>query len=134
MSNTFEALVVAAFGRHLEVRDSSGQRHAARPFGRKLSLVCGDHVRCERDPGNQELHIVELLARSNALQRSNARGGSEAVVANISLLVTVLAPLPQPDPFMIDRYLAAAASGGSGMHRSGASEVAASASLPATSR
>jgi ribosome biogenesis GTPase len=110
MSDSFEALVVASFGRHLQVRDDRGQRHNARPFGRKLSLVCGDRVRCERNAQNQELHVVATLPRRNALQRSNARGGAEAVVANISLLVIVLAPRPAPDPFMVDRYLAAAAS------------------------
>lgn len=110
MAESLEALVVASFGRHLQVRDANGQRHDARPFGRKLSLVCGDRVRCERSAQNQELHVVAALPRRNALQRSNARGGAEAVVANISLLVIVLAPRPQPDPFMVDRYLAAAAS------------------------
>lgn len=112
MPNTIEALVVAAYGRHLQVRDARGVRHAARPFGRKLSLVCGDRVRCEHDPRNQELHVLSVLPRRNALQRSNARGGAEAVVANITLLVVVIAPRPQPDPFMVDRYLAAAASAG----------------------
>ena len=110
MIDTFAARVVGAFGRHIEVRDGDGTRHAARPFGRKLSLVCGDRVRCERDAQSGEWHAVEVLTRTNALLRSNARGGAEAVVANIDLLAIVLAARPEPDPFMIDRYLAAAAS------------------------
>lgn len=112
MTDTFEARVVAAYGRHLQVRDAAGLRHAARPFGRKLNLVCGDQVRCQHDARSGELHVVEVLPRRNALQRSNARGGAELVVANIDLLVIVLAARPEPDPFMTDRYLAAAASGG----------------------
>lgn len=110
MSESFEARVVASYGRHLQVRSADGQRHNARPFGRKLSIVCGDLVRCEADVQNQEWHVVAVLPRRNALLRSNARGGAEAVVANISLVVVVLAPRPQPDPYMVDRYVAAAAS------------------------
>lgn len=110
MTQSFEALVVAAFGRHLQVRSADGQRHDARPFGRKHSIVCGDRVRCQRDVQNQELHAVEVLPRRNALQRSNIRGGAETIVANISLLVIVLAPQPEPDAFMVDRYLASATS------------------------
>jgi ribosome biogenesis GTPase len=40
------------------------------------------------------------------------RGTAEAIVANLDLLVTVFAPLPKPDPFIIDRYLCAASSAG----------------------
>lgn len=106
----FEAQVIATFGRHAEVRDAEGNLYAARPFGRKLALVCGDRVTCERE--NDETHILATLPRTNALYRTTARGDSEAVVANITDLVAVIAPLPAPDPFVIDRYLCAATSGG----------------------
>ena len=111
MQDTFDARVIAAFGRHLLVRDIAGRELKARPFGRALVIVCGDTVRCRLDPRNEEVHVLELLPRSSALFRSNARGGSEPVVANLSLLLVVLAPVPVPDLFVVDRYLAAALSG-----------------------
>ena len=40
------------------------------------------------------------------------RGDAEPVVANISQLLVVLAPLPAPDFFVVDRYLRAATSAG----------------------
>ena len=46
MNDTFEARVTATFGRHLLVRDASGKELKARPFGRGLTVVCGDGVRC----------------------------------------------------------------------------------------
>ena len=106
----FDARVTATFGRHLLVRDLNGTEHRARPLGRALGLVCGDRVRCRQDPRHAEIHVLELLPRSRTLFRTNARGAGEAVVANVSRLLIVLAPLPVPDLFVVDRYLAAAAS------------------------
>ncbi len=111
MQATFDALVTAAFGRHVLIRDASGEELKARPFGRGLAIVCGDKVRCRRDPRSSEVHVLELLPRSSALYRSSARGGAEPVVANLSLLMIVIAPKPVPDLFVVDRYLSAALSG-----------------------
>jgi len=110
MQNTFDARVIAAFGRHLRVRDAQGREHAARPFGRRLNVVCGDEVRCQFDPRHGEVHVVAVHPRRTALYRSNLRGEPEVVVANPTLLLVVLAPVPEPDLFMVDRYIAAAVS------------------------
>jgi ribosome biogenesis GTPase len=112
MPDTFDALVIATFGRHLLVRDAAGREIKARPFGRGLVIVAGDNVLCRDDARNNETHVLELRPRRNALYRSNVRGGSEPVVANLSQLLVVLAPMPVPDLFVLDRYLAAATSGG----------------------
>lgn len=107
----FDAEVIAAYGRHLLVRDAAGAELRARPSGRKLSIVCGDRVRCE-PVNHDELLIVEVLPRRTLLARANLRGASEPVVANISQLVVVVAPLPAPDFFVVDRYLCAATAAG----------------------
>jgi len=112
MTDTFDALVIATFGRHLLVRDAAGRQIKARPFGRGLVIVCGDNVVCREDSRTGETHVLELRPRRNALFRSNLRGGAEPVVANLSQLLVVLAPMPVPDLFVLDRYLAAATSGG----------------------
>jgi ribosome biogenesis GTPase len=112
VTDTFDALVIATFGRHLLVRDATAREIKARPFGRGLVIVAGDNVLCRDDPRNSETHVLELRPRRNALYRSNLRGGSEPIVANLSQLLVVLAPNPKPDLFVLDRYLAAATSGG----------------------
>ena len=106
----FEAEVIAAYGRHLRVRDATGGEHDARPFGRRVQAVCGDRVACEHDAAHAEVHVTEVLQRSNVLERATTRGGAEAVVANLSQIVVVIAPAPVPDLFVADRYVAAAAS------------------------
>jgi ribosome biogenesis GTPase len=111
IADEFEAEVVAAFGRHLRVRAGELELKA-RPSGRRLSIVCGDRVRCERDRKHDELLIVEVLPRRTLLARANLRGDSEPVVANITQLIVVVAPLPRPDLFVVDRYLSAATAAG----------------------
>ena len=83
-AEAFDADVIAAFGRHLLVRDASGRELRARPSGRRMSIVCGDRVRCEPDRKHDELLIVEVLPRRTLLARANLRGESEPVVANIT--------------------------------------------------
>jgi ribosome biogenesis GTPase len=111
-AGAFDADVIAAYGRHLLVRDAAGAELRARPSGRKLSIVCGDRVRCEPDTRHDELLIVEVLPRRTLLARANLRGASEPVVANITQLVIVVAPLPAADFFIVDRYLCAATAAG----------------------
>ena len=110
-ADEFDAEVIAAFGRHLLVRTATEELRA-RPAGRKLSIVCGDRVRCEFDRAHDEVQIVEVLPRRTLLARANLRGESEPVVANITQLVVVVAPIPAPDFFIVDRYLCAATAAG----------------------
>ena len=110
MSASFDAQVIAVFGRDLLVRDAAGTELRARVRGRRLEVVCGDNVLCEPDAAHGEVNVVEGRARRTALYRSNVRGVAEPVVANVTRLVVVLAPKPAPDFFVIDRYLAAATS------------------------
>jgi ribosome biogenesis GTPase / thiamine phosphate phosphatase len=112
MSEVLDGRVIAAFGRHLLVRTLAGAELKARPFGRALSIVCGDQVRCRVGEHHEELHVTEVLPRRTALYRSSARGAAEPVVANLTQLLVVLAAVPQPDFFVIDRYLAAATAAG----------------------
>jgi ribosome biogenesis GTPase len=112
MPDAFEADVVATFGRHLIVRDAGHRELTARPAGRKLGIVCGDRVRCEPDRAHGELLATAVLPRRTVLARANLRGVSEPIVANLTQLVVVLAPVPMPDFFVVDRYLCAATAAG----------------------
>lgn len=101
-------LVTAAHGRTLRVRTETGEELRARVARRDLTAVCGDRVRGELDAQHDELHLLETEPRASALYRTNARGGGEIIAANITLLLVVAAPLPEPDLFVLDRYLSAA--------------------------
>jgi ribosome biogenesis GTPase / thiamine phosphate phosphatase len=106
------ALVLIAHGASARVRLADGTELQARATGRQLRFVCGDEALCERDPRHAQWQLCAVLPRRTALYRSNARGRAELVAANLSLLVVVVAWRPEPDLFLVDRYLAAAASAG----------------------
>jgi ribosome biogenesis GTPase len=52
--------------------------------------------------------VLEIEPRSTALERPDSRGRTEVMAANVSQLLIVCAHEPQPDPFLVDRYLATA--------------------------
>jgi ribosome biogenesis GTPase / thiamine phosphate phosphatase len=101
------AEVIATYGRHLLLQDASGTHRMARPVGRHLEIVCGDRVQCRVE--GDELLAESIVARTSFLRRSTLRGRSEALAANLTQLAVIVAPVPAPDLFLIDRYLCAAA-------------------------
>jgi ribosome biogenesis GTPase len=106
------ARVTVTHRRLLHLRTADGREAVARPARRELSIVCGDFVRFELDARHGELNVVAVEPRRSTLYRTNSRGDSELIAANLSLLLVVVAPLPQPDFFVVDRYLCAAQCGG----------------------
>jgi ribosome biogenesis GTPase / thiamine phosphate phosphatase len=102
------AEVIATYGRHLLLRDAAGMQRMARPMGRHLEIVCGDRVQCRAD--GDGLLVESILPRDSFLRRSTLKGRSESLAANLSQLAVIVAPVPAPDLFLIDRYLCAAAS------------------------
>ena len=100
--------VVAAFGRHVLVEDAGGERHRCMISGRRLRPVCGDKVRWAPPSDQSDGLVVAIEPRHNELARPSRRGQKEVLAANIDQLLIVLAPIPQPDLFITDRYLAAA--------------------------
>jgi ribosome biogenesis GTPase len=79
---------------------------------RDLDLVAGDEVRIAVSPGDDEWSVVERLPRRNVFCRSDSRGRSESLAANLDQLGVVVAPRPPCDPFIVDRYLAGAQQAG----------------------
>jgi ribosome biogenesis GTPase len=101
------AEVIATYGRHLLLRDAAGTQRMARPVGRQLEIVCGDRVECRVE--GEGLLVESILARDSFLRRSTLKGRSEPLAANLSQLAVIVAPVPAPDLFLVDRYLCAAA-------------------------
>ncbi|MBM2854955.1 MAG: Small ribosomal subunit biosis GTPase RsgA [Steroidobacteraceae bacterium] len=104
-----EGRVVSSHGRDAVVEDAKRHRIHCRLQGRRLSVVCGDNVRwIEADTEGAAGLITEVRPRRTELARMNSRGKAEVVAANLTQLVSVIAPLPAPDLGLCDRYLAAA--------------------------
>ena len=75
-------------------------------MGRQLEIVCGDQVRCEVQ--GEEWLVAAVEPRTTMVRRSTLRGRSEPLAANLTQLAVVVAAMPEPDLYMVDRYLCAA--------------------------
>lgn len=100
--------VVASYGKRMVVENDVGERRPAFVGKRNLKIVCGDRVRWRDAVDGGEVAVLELMPRDTELSRPDSRGRPEVLAANIDQVIVVCAPEPRPDPFIIDRYLAAA--------------------------
>lgn len=108
-----KARVVECFGRRVIVETQEGERIPAEMFGKRLSCVCGDRVGIRDASRNGDVpRVVEIDPRRTLFARTDSRGRTEPLAANLSLLAVIVAPEPPPDPYITDRYLAGAAYAG----------------------
>lgn len=108
------ARVIESFGRRVIVEMPDGERMPAELFGKRLTCVCGDDVTV-RHPSQTSGDVAKVTAvapRRALFARTDSRGRTEPLAANVSLLAVIVAPEPAPDPFITDRYLAGAALAG----------------------
>jgi ribosome biogenesis GTPase len=99
--------VVVRYGANLAVEDEHGQlyhclcrQHVGQP-------VCGDRV-VWQPTGEGNGVVTALQPRETLLSRPGYSGRDRPLAANISLLVAVVAPRPEPSSYLIDQYLVAA--------------------------
>jgi len=100
-------IVVAAFGRHFEVRTEGGILRC-HTRGKKNDYACGDEVGIA--PAGDGLGVIEArYLRRNLLWRSDAFR-QKLLAANLSLIVIVTATEPGFSDVLVSRCLAAAES------------------------
>jgi ribosome biogenesis GTPase len=100
--------VLASYGRGVLVQ-AAGATLRCGLMGRKQRIVCGDLVTWAYPPSADGASVESIESRRNLIERIDARGRAEPVAANIDTLAIVVAPEPEPDWFLVDRYWAGAA-------------------------
>ena len=85
-----------ADGRRVEC---SYRRSIGRPF-------CGDRVAIEDADGNTRV-VSEILPRKNVFVRAGNRQQKQVVAANLDQVLIVIAPAPEPNRDLVERYLVA---------------------------
>jgi ribosome biogenesis GTPase / thiamine phosphate phosphatase len=111
---TQPARVTESFGRRVIVETPDGSRRPAELFGKRLTCVCGDDVLI-REPSQRSddvAKVISVLPRRSLFARTDSRGRTEPLAANLTLLIVIIAPVPEPDLYIADRYLAGAALAG----------------------
>lgn len=101
-------LIISRYGKSAEMEDAKGEVRicSIRP-NLSSSLVAGDKVHwlpTDNDSGV----IVSCEPRTNALVRYNNFGKEKIVASNITQMLIMFSPLPEPSFFIIDNYLLAA--------------------------
>jgi ribosome biogenesis GTPase len=102
-----EGKVIARHGQNLAVADSEGNIHHCLSRQNIGHLVCGDRVvwqATEKDSGV----VTARLERNSVLARPDYSGREKPLAANITLLVIVVAPEPEPSEYLVDQYLVTA--------------------------
>lgn len=97
------ARVVAGHGRRFVVETSAGERILCLTSTRDLHPVCGDQVCIS---AGDAPHIEKVLPRRSIFSKADARGRPAPIAANLDLVLLVLAPVPVPELFLMDKYLA----------------------------
>lgn len=99
--------IIQSHGHNLLLEDDNGQEIPCVPRQNLGSLVCGDLVLWQQTGTGQGV-ITNLLPRTSLFSRHNQQGRERPLAANIDYLVLVLAPLPEPQPYLLDQYLISA--------------------------
>ena len=108
-ADPLSGLIVAAHGQRGILESESGDKKRYVIKGRRLRVVCGDRVYWADQKHGETVLVSEIQPRSNVLERQPpGHTRTEILAANLTCMVVVLAPMPAPDWFLIDRYLCAA--------------------------
>jgi len=102
-----EGLVMVRHGASLAVEDADARIHHCLVRQNIGHPVCGDRVVWQ--PIGPDLGVVTaLLERRTFLSRPDYSGRDKPLAANLTQLVILLAPSPEPSEYLLDQYLVAA--------------------------
>ncbi|MCU0833078.1 MAG: ribosome small subunit-dependent GTPase A [Chromatiaceae bacterium] len=102
-----EGLVVVRHGANLAVEDAAGRVHHCLARQNIGDPVCGDRVVWQEAAPGQGV-VTALLPRHSVLSRPDYGGQDKPLAANLTRLMVLLAPRPEPSEYLLDQYLVAA--------------------------
>lgn len=102
-----EGRVVVRHGANLAVEDADGGITHCLSRQNIGHPVCGDRVVWQRTADNQGV-VTAILPRQTLLSRPDFGGRDKPLAANLTRLVILIAPRPEPSDYLIDQYLVAA--------------------------
>lgn len=99
--------VITQFGKTLIVENSNGELIHCSIRQNLGAVVCGDFIVWQPSRENSGV-VVAVEARTSLLQKPGFGGKLKPMAANINQIVIVTSVVPEPNPYLIDRYLVAA--------------------------
>lgn len=110
-TSTITARVISHHGRQLFAETDDREKIKCKIRQNLGEIACGDYVLVQQAKGvtgEAQNVVVAVKTRSNLLVKTGFAGSIKPVAANIGQLVIVTAIKPEPNPYLIDRYLTAA--------------------------
>lgn len=101
-----QGLIIAHHGASAVVEDDAGQLHRCALRQNLEPLACGDRV-IWQPAGEAAGVVVALEPRRSVLSRPDYSGRRKPLAANLDQAAVVIAPRPEPNEYLIDRYLVA---------------------------
>ncbi len=104
------ARVISHHGRQLFAETESLDRVKCKIRQNLGDIACGDYIVIQQETdsgGSQQNVVIAIKERSNMLVKTGFAGAIKPVAANIDQVVIVTSLKPKPNPYLIDRYLAA---------------------------
>lgn len=102
-----EGRVVVRHGANLAVEDADGDITHCLSRQNIGHPVCGDRVVWQRIADNQGV-VTAILPRQTVLSRPDFGGRDKPLAANLTRLIILIAPQPEPSDYLVDQYLIAA--------------------------
>jgi len=102
-----EGLVVARHGATVEVEDDNQKIYLCNIRQNIYDLVPGDRV-IWRPAENNTGVVVAQLPRATVLNRPDFHGHPKPIAANVTQMIIMFAPKPEPSADLINKYLVAA--------------------------
>ncbi len=102
-----EGLVVVRHGANLAVQDDSNRVTHCLTRQNIGHPVCGDRV-VWQPTGPEQGVVTAIQPRTTTLSRPDYSGRDKPLAANLTQLVILLAPSPEPSEYLVDQYLVAA--------------------------
>lgn len=99
--------IVVRHGADLAVEDEDGQVWHCLARQNLGQPVCGDLVVWHRSGPDRGV-VTAILPRATLLARPDYSGRDKPLAANLTQVVVILAPQPEPSTYLLDQYLAAA--------------------------
>lgn len=107
--------VYARYSRHALVKPLEGERQAKAQKchirANINNITVGDIIGYSESKRGQPV-VVAVKPRTSEILRPDGLGKLKAVAANIDQVFIVMAPMPEPAPTLVDRYLVAAENAG----------------------
>lgn len=102
-----EGTVIAHYGKEITAEDIDQNTHCCKLRQNLGDLTCGDMISFIPQQENEHGVVVAVQHRKNLLKKTGFAGKAKPVAANIDQVVIVCSLSPEPNQYLIDRYIVA---------------------------